>query len=87
MGAASQPVINMVAYLRETIAEFDQAIADLQAKRAGLAVRLAVIESASDAEVLAAAVDYEARVKAGHPYEGAQDANAFISEAHQRFVP
>jgi chorismate mutase len=84
---ASERVVDMVDYLRETIGEIDEMVVDLQAKRAGLAIRLAALEMATDAEVSTAAGDYEARVATGRPYESAEDAETLIAEAHRHYVP
>lgn len=85
--AAKQPVVEMVSYIRETIAQIDRAIAELQSSRVRLVGRLAVLEAASDPYVLQAAADYESRVESKRPYEDAEDANSLILEAQGRFLP
>lgn len=78
-------VVDMVDYLSETIAEIDAMIHDLEVKRHGFAVRLAVLRASSDPAVAEAAADYEARVAEGRPYESAEPAQDLIAEAHRRF--
>ncbi len=46
--ARQDHVVEMVQYLRDTIAEIDDALVDLQRRRTGLAVRLAAIEASGD---------------------------------------
>jgi hypothetical protein len=77
-------VVGMVEYLRDTIAEFDETIAEMQARRTELASRLAVIEAATDPDLVAAAKDYADRVEAGRPYEDAMSADDMIRAARQR---
>lgn len=80
-------VVDMVQYLRETIAQMDAAINPYLARRQDLALRVAALEAASDPDVLAAADDYQDRVTADRPYENAEDAAALLSEAHSRYCP
>jgi hypothetical protein len=75
----------MAQFLRETIAEIDEGIAEMQSRRNQLAVRLAAIDAATDPAVLEAAADYEARTAEKRPYEGAEDANSLITEAHRHY--
>lgn len=82
-----QEVVDVADYLRETIAELDDAIHELRAKRAGLAIRLAALDASADPKVQAAAEDYERRVEANRPYDSAEDAGALITEAARRFSP
>lgn len=77
-------VVDMVDYLRETLRELDEAIADLSVRRQGLAVKLAVLEASTDPKVQEAAADYDARVAENRPYEDAADAGMLLSEAHRR---
>ena len=51
---------------------------DMNRRRNGLAVRLAVIEAASDKAVLDAAEDYATRVAADRPYESAEPAEELL---------
>ncbi len=53
-------------------------------RRREMAVRVTAIEAADDPKVAAAAADYEARVADSRPYEGAEDAERLLGEAHQR---
>jgi chorismate mutase len=78
-------VVDMVEYLRETIAQMDAAINPYLASRQELALRLAALEAASDPAILAAAEDYADRVEADRPYEEAEDAEELLSEAHRRY--
>ncbi len=78
-------VVDMVEYLRETIAQMDAAINPYLARRHDLALRLAALEVATDPAILAAAEDYEDRVEANRPYEAAEDAEELLSEAHRRY--
>jgi hypothetical protein len=82
----NEHVVDMVEYLRDTLAEIDAAIAELNERRLGIAVRLAVIASANDPLIQSAAEDYMARVAEQRPYEDATDANELIMEAHRRYV-
>ncbi len=50
-----------------------------------MAVRVAAIEAADDPKIAIAAADYEARVADSRPYEGAEDAERLLAEAHRRF--
>jgi len=84
--ARSDQVIEMVQYLRDTIAEIDDALRDLQARRTGLAVRLAAIEASGDPAVTEAAADYGVRVTENRPYEDAEDADRLLGEAYSRYV-
>jgi len=79
-------VVDMVEYLRDTLAEIDAAIAELNQRRVGIAERLAVIAAASDPMVHKAVADYSARLAEDRPYEDARDANELIMEAHRQFV-
>lgn len=90
--ARDDSVRDIADYLRETIAEIDESIAaarshlaDLERRRAGLAVRLAVIDAATSPEVESAIEEYEQRVAENRPYENAEDATELLSEAHRRF--
>ena len=85
--ARQDQVVEMVHYIRETIAEIDDAVRELQARRTGLAVRLAAMEASGDPAVLDVAADYGARVAETRPYEGAEDVESLIVEAHRRYVP
>ncbi len=78
-------VVDMVQYIRETIAQLDAAINPYLAKRQELALRLAALEAASDPAVVEAAEDYQERVRTDQPYEDAEDAAAMLSEAHRRY--
>lgn len=80
-------IIDMVQYLRDTIAEVDSSIREFQARREGLAERLAVLEAATDPEILGAVADYEERIAGNRPYEGAEPAEAVLSEALRKFGP
>lgn len=81
-----EQVVEMAHYLRETIADIDSAVHDLQARRNGLAIRLAAIEASGDSAVTDAAADYAERVTENRPYEGAEDTGSLIAEAHRRYV-
>jgi GTP1/Obg family GTP-binding protein len=85
--AREEQIVDMMTYLRETIAKFDNAIAEMQANRTELASRLAAIEAATDSDLQAAAADYSDRVVAKRPYEDAQSAESLIREAHGRVIP
>lgn len=78
--ASNEQVVDMAQYLRETIAEIDGTVSEWQKKRTGLALRLATLEASTDSRVLAAAADYEERIAANRPYEGATSAQDVISE-------
>lgn len=86
MAELAPVVADMAQYLRDTLAETDKHISEMQAGRNQMAVRLAGLDAASDPAVLAAAADYEARAASGRPYEGAEDAGSLVSEAYSRFV-
>ncbi len=77
----------MRTYLRETIAKIDHMTRYLAIEREEFAMRLAAIEAAEDGAVLQAAADFEARSKEGRAYEGAEDAETLLSDAHHRFGP
>lgn len=79
-------VIDMVSYLRDWIAEIDQAVGAWTAKREDFAIRLAAMEAATDPAVLEIARDYEDRVEEKRPYEDAEDATRLLSEAHRRYA-
>ena len=79
-------VVDMVEYLRDTLAEIDATIADLERRRTGIAVRLAVIAASNDPGIESAVADYSTRVEENRPYESAEDANKLIMEAHARFI-
>jgi len=81
---ARESVVSIAQYLRETLAKMDQNILEMQERRHEFAVRLAVIEAAEDPTVLAAIAEHEER--AGAPYEGAEDADSLLAEAHRHFV-
>lgn len=78
-------VVDMVGYLRETLQEIDETIAELQGRRHGLAVKLAVIEAAGDPAVIEAAADYKDRAAADRPYENAVRSEDLVAEAHRRY--
>ena len=80
-------VVEMRTYLRETLAEMDRAGAWLAAKREQFAMRLAALDAADDDRVLEVASDFEARTAAGRTYDGAEDAETLLSDAHRRFLP
>jgi hypothetical protein len=80
-------VVDLVQYLRETIAQMDAAINPYLAKRQEVALRLAALEAASDGTVLEAAADYQDRVAANRPYETAEDAETLLSDAYNRYCP
>jgi hypothetical protein len=80
----SEEVVGMVDYLRETIAEFDQTITEMQGRRSALAARLAVIEAGTDPDLAAAAQDYAERVAENRPYEDAMSADELIRAARTR---
>ncbi len=84
--ARQDHVVEMVQYLRDTIAEIDDALRDLQVRRTGLAIRLAAIEAAGDSAVVEAAADYAARVTENRPYEDAEAAESLLAEAYSRYV-
>jgi hypothetical protein len=81
---AESEVVEMRAYLRETLRYIDGMIQKLTADRHDVALRLAAIEAAEDPAVIAAVQDHEHR--AGRPYVDAQDANQLLSEAHRRLT-
>lgn len=83
--ARNEAVIDMAAYLRDTIAQIDATIADMHRRRTDMAVRLAVIDAATDKAVLAAGDDYERRVTEHRPYEDAVDIDRFIDEASPHY--
>jgi hypothetical protein len=88
MGQAAERrdvVVDMAAYLRETIAHIDEVVAGWHAQRHDLAVRLAVMESATSAAVLEAAEEFESRAAENRPYESAEPAEKLLTEAHRRF--
>ena len=80
----SNEVVGMVEYLRETIAEFDETIAEMQARRTTLATRLAVIEAGTDPGISSAVQDYADRVAANRPYEDSMSADELIRAARTR---
>ena len=77
-------VVEMVDYLRETLREMDEGIAEMTQRRQGIAMRLAVIEAATTPAVRDAIADFDRRAEAGEGYEG-QDATALLTEAHRRY--
>lgn len=83
----SDEVVDMVQYLRDFIAQIDDAVTPWLVKREELAVRLAALDAASDRDVAEAAADYRDRVAGNRPYEHAEDAKALLSEAHRRYCP
>ncbi|MDP9389244.1 MAG: hypothetical protein M3Q48_15345 [Actinomycetota bacterium] len=83
---ADDRVIEVVDYLRETIADIDETVRSWHLKRTKLAVRLAALEAATDGSVLEAAADYERRLGEDRPYEAAEDVADLVKEAHSRFV-
>ncbi len=86
--AAEQPngdVVDFVEYLRQTIADVDEAMVAWSERRREMAVRVAAIEAADDPKLADAAADYQARVADSRPYEGAEDAERLLAEAHRRF--
>jgi hypothetical protein len=84
--ARQEQVVDMIDFLRDTIAEIDDSIKDQQRRRNGLAVRLAALQAAGDPSVRVAADDYAARVEADEPYEDAEDAKELLGRAYKRFV-
>lgn len=84
--ARNTDIVEMVEYLRATIADIDEMVREWQVKRTALAIRLSSIEAATDPKILEAAADYERRVVDGTPYEDAVDAAELIKEAHRRYV-
>lgn len=84
--ARQDQVVEMVQYLRDTIAQIDDALHDLQVRRTGLAIRLAAIEASGDPAVAEAAADYAVRVTENRPYEDAEDAESILAEACSRYV-
>ena len=70
-------VVEMVDYLRETLREMDEGIAEMTQRRKGIAIRLAVIEASTAPGVQAAIADDQT-------FEG-RDAEAILSEAHRRY--
>lgn len=80
-------VVEIRSYLRETIAKIDEVTKYLAAEREDFAMRLAALEAAEDPAVLEVATDFEARSEAGRSYEGAEDAETLLSDAHRRFGP
>lgn len=79
-----ESVVSMAQYLRDTLAELDGSIRDMQAQRHRLAVRLAVIEAAEDPAVKRAVEEYSTR--SGEPYPDAESAGTLISDAHRHFI-
>jgi hypothetical protein len=77
----------MVQYLRETIAEMDSTIREIQERRTSLALRLAVLETATDSDMLAAVNDLGERLTQNRPYPDAVPAQELINEAYRRFGP
>jgi len=75
-------VVEMVDYLRDTLREMDEGIAEMSERRHGIAVRLAVLEAAVTPAVQDAELDFE--IRRGAPYKG-EDAGQLLSEAHKRF--
>lgn len=75
----------MADYLRSTIAEIDEAIAQMTAHRRGLAVRLAVIEAAASDRVAEGVADLEVRARENRPYEDAESAEKLLGDAHKHF--
>jgi hypothetical protein len=63
-------VTSLADYLRETVVELDEAIAEMKSRRSGLMIRLAAIEAGTDPDVLEAVADYE----------------SLLSEATRRFT-
>ena len=82
--AHNNEVIEMVPFLRETIAKIDRAIAEMQANRTELATRLVRDEAGTDPELLAAVDDYADRVVTNRPYEDAMSAETMIREVQTR---
>lgn len=78
------PVVAVSDYLRDTIDDMDDGIAEMTARRNGIAKRLAIIEASDSSPVKRAVADYETRVKDGRPYEDAQPADEVLSEAWKR---
>jgi phage shock protein A len=70
-------VVEMVDYLRETLREMDEGIAEMTQRRKGIAIRLAVIEASTAPAVQA--------VESSDPSFDGRDAEAVLSEAHRRF--
>lgn len=85
--AAHEEVISVTEYLRDTIRGIDRTVREWQVQRAELAIRLAVIEAATDADVAAAAADFEQRVANNQPYEDADSVEDIIREASSRLLP
>jgi hypothetical protein len=85
--AAHEEVISVTEYLRNTIAGIDKTVRDWQIQRAELAIKLSVIEAATDPDVAAAVSDYESRVAEGRPYESAESIEDIIREASSRLLP
>lgn len=77
-------VVDMVEYLRDAIADIDKLVTEWAVKRQMLAVKLAAIDASSDRRVQDAAAEYEERIATGRPYEGAEDAQDLLTEAHRR---
>jgi len=83
--AERSEVVEFADYLRATLSSMDEATAELQARRKGLAIRLDAINAATSERVTKAAADYESRMADGRPYEDAEDAEALLAEAHARY--
>jgi chorismate mutase len=77
----SDVVVELAQYLRETIAEMDESIAEMVSRRNHLAVRLAVIDAATDEVVLRAVEDYEQRAASGSGYPEAEPVEQLLAAA------
>ena len=85
--AAHEEVVSVTEYLRDTIRGIDWTVREWQVQRAELAIRLAVIEAATDSDVAAAAADLEQRVANNQPFEDAESVEDIIREASSRLLP
>lgn len=85
--AAHEEVVSVTEYLRDTIRGIDRTVREWQVQRAELAIRLAVIEAATDSDVAAAAADFEQRVAKNQPFEDAESVEDIIREASSRLLP
>lgn len=85
--AAHEEVVSFTEYLRDTIAGMDRTMREWQVHRAELAIKLSVIEAATDPDVATAIQDYERRLAEGRPYENAEPIEDIVKEASSRLLP
>lgn len=86
MSAQQNEVVEVADYLRETLAEMDEAIVDTRRRRHELAVRLAVLDAAGDPELQRVADEVQERIDAGDTFPDARPAQDVLAEAHRRYV-